>query len=186
MHDLTKSADILENPLIRSLLTLDLKCDDFVIFGSGPLLAHGIRRRISDLDVVARGAAWDTVCESPHGAPAVGEITGDPMVHFETEDGSIRVSEKWIYDDWDTDKLIDEAEIIGGLRFAQLTEVLRYKQREGRPKDLEDIKAMNELEHAPMEVRARPAVRDLISRLMASRRTSSGELRVLAARTSIA
>ena len=32
--------------------------DDFVIFGSGPMLAHGIREDIADLDIVARGKAW--------------------------------------------------------------------------------------------------------------------------------
>ena len=51
-----------ENKLIRRLIKivaeLDLDHRDFVIFGSGPLLAHGLRRRIGDLDVVARGPAW--------------------------------------------------------------------------------------------------------------------------------
>lgn len=48
-----------EQPLFRSLASLDLPADDFIIAGSGPMLAHGIRSTLGDLDVVARGAAWD-------------------------------------------------------------------------------------------------------------------------------
>lgn len=71
---------VLEHPLIRRLTQLDLEWDDFVIFGSGPLFAHGIRRNIHDLDVVARGSAWHRVCEQ--GIPSAGKISGAPAMHF--------------------------------------------------------------------------------------------------------
>lgn len=38
------------HPLIRMLRALDLPYDDFVVFGSGPLLAHGLRTTLGDLD----------------------------------------------------------------------------------------------------------------------------------------
>jgi hypothetical protein len=61
MHQTGHSAALSEDRLIRRLVKLatelDLDQSDFVIFGSGPLLAHGLRRRIRDLDVVARGTA---------------------------------------------------------------------------------------------------------------------------------
>ncbi len=59
MHEAARSAALSEDRLIRRLIKLvtelDLDRRDFVIFGSGPLLAHGLRRCIRDLDVVARG-----------------------------------------------------------------------------------------------------------------------------------
>ena len=53
---------------------------DFVIFGSAPLLAHGLRQHVRDLDVVARGTAWRRA--SRHGLPATGTINGAPMALF--------------------------------------------------------------------------------------------------------
>jgi hypothetical protein len=128
--------------LVRLVTELDLDRRDFVIFGSGPLLAHGLRRRIRDLDVVARGTAWDRV--SQRGLPAAGSINGAPLALFRDKDGLIQFSRGWVTepDEWkshDTDDLIDRAEIIQGLPFAQLTDVLAYKQMLLRPKDLQDI-----------------------------------------------
>nr|BFE55860.1 hypothetical protein GCM10020063_003860 [Dactylosporangium thailandense] len=134
------------NPLIQRLrrLVAGLELDprDFVIFGSAPLLAHGVRTQVSDLDVVARGAAWERVCA--HGLPVAGTINGAPMMRF--EDGLIEFSRGWVSDDWNSDELIDQlidrAEVIEGLPFAPLADVLRYKRTLNRPKDRDDIVAI--------------------------------------------
>ncbi|WP_053649827.1 hypothetical protein [Streptomyces sp. XY431] len=137
MHE--QSADVvLTHPLVRELLTLRLPPDDFVIFGSGPLLAHGLRTNLGDLDLVARGAAWGAV--SRLGVRGSGGFTGDEV--FRCCDGRINVFRRWISPAWDPDDLIDNAEVIGGLRFAPLTEVLAYKLILRRPKDLPDIRAI--------------------------------------------
>ncbi|MGD0069623.1 MAG: hypothetical protein ABSB76_40165 [Streptosporangiaceae bacterium] len=145
MHQTARSAALSENRLIRRLIKLiaelDLDCRDFVIFGSGPLLARGLRRGIHDLDVVARGTAWQRVSE--RGIPEVGAISGAPMALFWGD--RIQFSPVWISADWDTDDLIDRAEIIQGLPFAQLTDVLAYKQQLNRRKDQPDIKALLDL-----------------------------------------
>jgi hypothetical protein len=145
MHQAGHSAALSEDRLIRRLVKLatelDLDRRDFVIFGSGPLLAHGLRRRIRDLDVVARGTTWRRVCQ--YGIPGVGEINGAPMALF--CGGLIQFSQGWISEDWDADDLIDRAEIIQGLPFAQLTDVLAYKQKLRRPKDLPDIEGLLDL-----------------------------------------
>ncbi|MBV9796275.1 MAG: hypothetical protein JO016_20325 [Actinobacteria bacterium] len=137
-----RSVSLSENRLIHSLeklvTELDLERHDFVIFGSGPLLAHGLRDNIRDLDVVARGAAWR--CVSRLGVPALGSINGAPMALF--YDGSIQFSRGWVSDDWTADDLIERAEIIEGLPFARLADVLAYKQMLRRPKDLPDIEAL--------------------------------------------
>ena len=81
-----------EDRLIRRLAVLvtelDLDRRDFVIFGSGPLLAHGLRDGIRDLDIVARGAAWRRV--RAYGCPGTGSSNGAPMALF--WDGLIQFS----------------------------------------------------------------------------------------------
>jgi hypothetical protein len=135
-------ADISQDRLIRRLIMLvtelDLDRRDFVIFGSGPLLAHGLRTRIRDLDVVTRGTAWRRALQ--HGLPAAGTINGAPMALFWGR--LIQFSAGWISPEWNTDDLIQRADIIHGLPFAQLTDVLAYKQALRRPKDRPDIEAL--------------------------------------------
>src|ERR1700742_4199574 len=138
------SEDRLISRLVKLVTELDLDRRDFVIFGSGPLLAHGLRRRVRDLDVVARGTVWRRV--SRHGLPAAGGINRAPMA--QCWGGLIQFSAGWIPlrdENWgtqDTDDLIDRAEIIQGLPFAQLADVLAYKQSLNRPKDGPDIEAL--------------------------------------------
>jgi hypothetical protein len=147
MQQTVDSVAIAEDKLIRRLIKVitDLELDpgDFVIFGSGPLLVHGLRRSVRDLDVVTRGATWRRV--SQRGFPATGAISGTPMALF--WGGLIQFSPEWISKEFDTDDLIDRAENIQGLPFAQLTDVLKYKQKLNRPKDRLDIEALLDLLH---------------------------------------
>lgn len=139
------SEDRLIRRLVKLVTELDLDRRDFVIFGSGPLLAHGLRRLVPDLDVVARGTVWRRVTQ--HGFPATGAINGAPMALF--WGGLIQFSRGWISEDWDADDLIDRAEIIQGLPFAQLIDVLAYKQVLRRPKDRPDMDALLALLRQP-------------------------------------
>jgi hypothetical protein len=144
MHEPAPFPALSENRLIRRLAMLvtelDLDRRDFVIFGSGPLLAHGLRYGIRDLDIVARGPAWQRVSE--YGCQGTGSINGAPMAVF--WNGLIQFSQGWISDDWDADDLIGRAESIQGWPFAPLTDVLAYKQMLLRPKDHPDIAALHQ------------------------------------------
>ena len=144
MHEPAPYPALSENRLIRRLAMLvselDLDVRDFVIFGSGPLLAHGLRYGIHDLDVVARGPAWQRVLE--HGCPGTGSVNGAPMALF--WDGLIQFSQGWISADWDADDLIDRAQRVQGWPFATLADVLAYKEILLRPKDYPDIAALRQ------------------------------------------
>ncbi|GAA2582201.1 hypothetical protein GCM10010435_69800 [Winogradskya consettensis] len=145
MNEAAPAVDFTDDRLIRRLVTLvdylGLDRRDFVIFGSGPLLAHNLRTRVSDLDIVARGAAWR--CVSLHGMTGRGTHNNAPMAVF--WGGLIQFSQGWISPDWDADDLIDRAETIQGLPFAQLTDVLRYKEALDRRKDRHDIQILRPL-----------------------------------------
>jgi hypothetical protein len=155
MHSTSTRVDVSQHPLIRQLIEictqLELNRDDMVIFGSGSLLTHGLRQNIRDLDVVARGSTWRQAAR--HGQPAVGTISGAPLAQF--CDGRIQFSQQWISADWDTDLLIDRSEILHGLRFAQLADVLAYKYELRRPKDIADIRiwAQSQREHTAASIK---------------------------------
>jgi hypothetical protein len=144
MHKPAAVPALSENRLIRRLAMLvtelDLDLRDLVIFGSGPLLARGLRSGVHDLDVVARGPAWRRV--RAYGCPGTGSVNGAPMAVF--WNGLIQFSREWISDDWDTDDLIDRAESIQGWPFATLADVLAYKQVLLRPKDYPDIAVLHQ------------------------------------------
>jgi hypothetical protein len=127
-----------EHVLLRKLRRLDLDTEHFVIFGSAPLLVHGLRTDVRDLDVLARNGVWEEV--EARGRRTFGRETGDPLRGF--YGGRIQFSQRWISDDYDTDALIEQAEVVDGLRFARLEEVLRYKENLGRRKDRRDIDAL--------------------------------------------
>lgn len=118
--------------LMSELAAIGLPPDDFVVFGSGPMAARGLRD-VSDLDVVARGEAWET-------AKKIGTLgqtqSGDTSYFF--ADGKIEICDKWGPIQWDTDMLIDTADIIDGVRFVKIETVMQDKLKRGREKDLKD------------------------------------------------
>ncbi|MFI8436626.1 hypothetical protein ACIGJO_23330 [Streptomyces sp. NPDC079020] len=124
-----------DHPLVGKLLSLGLERGDFVVAGSGPLLAHGLRSAVGDLDVVARGAAWEraTALADPVAAPSG---YGLMVLLF---DGGLEVFDRWLPGTPGPDELIEGAEWIHGLPFCPLREVLEWKRTTLRQKDRKDI-----------------------------------------------
>jgi hypothetical protein len=127
-----------DHRLVRLLLSLHLPTEDYVIFGSGPLLAHGLRDEISDLDIVARRTAWDICCRIQ--APQVAPSGHGRMTRL--FGGALEVVDLWLCPLWDTDRLIANAEHIDGLPFASLADVIASKWATDRPKDHTDLAAL--------------------------------------------
>ncbi len=124
-----------QHPLIRLLDTLRLPAADYVIFGSGPLLAHGIRTHLGDLDLVARGTAWNLCARIAAPRPA-------PSGHghmIRLHGGALEIVDRWLTAAFDTDQLIDNADHIDGLPFARITDVVASKRHTNRPKDRADL-----------------------------------------------
>ncbi len=106
---------------------LELPQNEYVVFGSAPLLAHGLVTDIGDIDLLATGAAWQKAqtLALPKTAPG-----GDLIVQL--------TPELAIFDGWlglDTDAVIRRAEMWNGLPLAQLADVAAYKRLLDRPKD---------------------------------------------------
>jgi hypothetical protein len=115
---------------------------NWAVFGSGPLLVNGIVSSISDVDVIAQGPAWTAACEYASSEASVGD-SGDRMVRFASGDGAtIEVFDGWLGDQSSVARWIAEADIIDGIRFVKVAEVLAFKKRLNRPKDAAHIAAI--------------------------------------------
>ena len=125
----------LEHPFMQKLLSLQLPPGDYVVAGSGPLLAHGLKEDISDLDVVARGRAWEMVTRLGRTSTPPSGV-GKMVLLF---GGEIEVFDAWLPGVCDTSTLIDEAEVIQGIPFSPLARVLDWKRQSNRPKDRIDV-----------------------------------------------
>ncbi|TMQ84370.1 hypothetical protein ETD83_40895 [Actinomadura soli] len=125
--------------LLAVVSELDLPVDDFLIAGSAPLLVHGLRDQIQDLDLVARGSAWEKIVRthSPIKAPFDDAL----KVDWRFEDTSIEVLNCWFPArfGWTVDYLISSADVIEGVNFMSLQLTLIWKNYLSRDKDTADV-----------------------------------------------
>ena len=124
-----------EHPFFGLLGSLHLPPEDFAIAGSGPLFARGWITEIGDLDVIARGQAWRQISQ-------LGKVEEAPLASVHRVllfDGKIEVLDGWFPAIWDLDTLIDEADVIAGLRFVKLEVVAETKKMLQRPQDLQHL-----------------------------------------------
>jgi hypothetical protein len=111
------------------VLALELPIHDYVLFGSLPLLAHELLESVNDIDILARASAWQH-------AQTFAKAELAPM-------GEWRVSLGEIYNAWlgmDIDGIIDRAVFVNNLPYADLRDVLEFKQKLNRPKDTDHIR----------------------------------------------
>ncbi|MFI1969807.1 hypothetical protein BLA24_17225 [Streptomyces cinnamoneus] len=126
--------------LFAALAAMDLPKGDYVVCGSAALYVRGLRPRMGDLDVLARGAAWERALTLGEPEATVSGY-GRRVVHPTAD---IEIMDRWT-PGWSVDRLIDDADVIDGVPFMRLGDVLRWKIAASRPKDLPDIAAIRRL-----------------------------------------
>jgi hypothetical protein len=124
-----------DHVLIRLLAGLRLPPSDYIVTGSGPLLAYGLKTTVHDLDVVARGEAWTRAADRGRVTLAASGLG----LRVELFDGRIEVFDHWLAGFSDVDAMIDSAVRVEGIPFMSLADTLRWKRGLGRAKDLADI-----------------------------------------------
>jgi hypothetical protein len=131
---------IADHPLYKKLQSLNLPTDDYAVFGSGPVFAHGLIDKVGDIDLVARGKAWIMANEVGEKAePVFG--SGHSVKIF---GGEIEVHNAWSPGNLNVNDLIDNAKIVEGIRFVDLETVLKWKKLLGREKDKSHIEKIEE------------------------------------------
>jgi hypothetical protein len=118
---------------LDELRKLKLPADKFAVFGNGPLSVRGLKDAI-DLHIIVKKDVWDVLdrkfmARNNFGAIILGNIE------------VVRDMLQW-FDDLDT--LIDDADIIDGIRYVKLEHVLKWKKEMNREKDKNDIKIIEE------------------------------------------
>jgi hypothetical protein len=127
--------------LFAELARLALPRGEYVVCGSAALYVRGLRTRMGDLDVLARGAAWQKVLTL--GIAPSTALSGHGLVVNHPR-AAIEFVDRWT-PGWPTDYLINTADLIDGIPFMRLGDVLAWKQNARRPKDLPDIAAVHHL-----------------------------------------
>ncbi len=121
--------------LIQELKILDLPIGQFAIHGSGPI---GIRggREIGDLDLVVTDGLWEKLKEKysyKSGSDNILVLSENVEAFNEVQVGP------------NAQSIIDDADIIDGIRFAKLEHIRLWKEGMRRPKDIHDIEIIDGL-----------------------------------------
>jgi hypothetical protein len=127
--------------IFRQVADLGLPLGQYVVFGGGPLAAHGIRPT-TDVDLFVTTTVYEQLKLAgweEHDVPAPGE--GRYLAQ-----GIYGAACTWHYGEYNPvpEELIAVADLIEGIPFAPLVEVVKWKKAYGRPKDLVDVTLIEE------------------------------------------
>ena len=113
----------------------ELPKDQFAIYGSGPLDVRGIRKA-RDIDLIVTEKLFKELSKKY-------PVKKSTFAKVKIVVDNIEIFKEWQYNQ-DVNKLIKEADIINGIRYVQLKDVLDWKKARALPKDLRDVKLIEE------------------------------------------
>lgn len=138
--------------LLRLHVPTDFEPSDFLIAGSGRLWAGGITPCLSDLDLLVRPGSetWRRAMEIAFEHALIfdaaplrsSDYTGDKIARL--YGGLMEVCQTWLLPGSDTEELLGRAEVIDGLRYLPLEEVVSYKLWLDRAKDRADLEVVRD------------------------------------------
>ncbi|HHE76422.1 MAG TPA: hypothetical protein ENL27_00315 [Candidatus Parcubacteria bacterium] len=116
--------------LLEELKRLNLPDGGYAIYGSGPMAVRGLRDA-NDLDIVVKDELYEKLREK--------------YKDKEIKTGHIKIGDIEIFASFNSlidnpEEVIDRTEELNGFRFIRLEDLIRWKQKLGREKDLKDIK----------------------------------------------
>lgn len=127
-----------KNDIIEKVKALHLPTGGYIVFGSCPMAAAGLREA-NDIDMLVndkvledlRQAGWEQVDKGKDDKPFTYDV-------FEAHNS-------WNFSSYKPtlEQLLTTADIIEGIPFASLNEVRKWKAASGRPKDLHDIELID-------------------------------------------
>ena len=100
-------------------------------------------RDSNDIDIIVSKKIWDKYKSNPKWK-LITFVRDNKTIEI-LENNNIEIGTSWDPGIWDINKLISESEIIDGLSFVRLKEVLRWKKISNRDKDKKDIEILKNL-----------------------------------------
>lgn len=108
--------------------------DEFVIYGSAPLVLRGLKEKNNDLDVLVKESLWDKLkVEYPN------NINGD---YIEVEGVSFTHRSSDFFESMDN--IMKKSDIIEGYHIMNLEETIKWKEKTGAEKHIEDAKKIRD------------------------------------------
>lgn len=110
---------------------LNLPLDQYVVVGAGPLAAHGIRDT-ADVDLFVTPALYQALKADGWSEKELNNPPGGVCLF----QGIYEANDTWHYGDYNPtpEAVIALADMIHGVPFAPLNEVLKWKRAFGRPR----------------------------------------------------
>lgn len=119
---------------LKQVAKLGLPLGEYTIFGSGPLFVRGIKDDIGDFDLLVTQKIWNKFKNIPGWQQKV-SLKGSKYL----AKGDVELYKDWKPGRWNVNRLIQQSDIIEGLPFVKMSEVLRWKKAYNRRKDQKDI-----------------------------------------------
>jgi hypothetical protein len=120
--------------LFEKFRELGLPTGKYVIFGSGPMAIRGLKES-NDIDAVVLPDVFEKYKNNSEW-----ELTKIESWDVDSlRCGDIELLNGWGPGLWNVQNIIDKAEIIDGLTFVRLEEVLKWKKMMNREKDKKDV-----------------------------------------------
>ena len=125
--------------IFKKLKELNLPLGEYVLVGSGPLAARGIREA-NDLDIAVTPKLLKKLIDSKK----YQKVEKYGKVFLEADNIDIIPQLNWSAYPTTTEEAIKTADIINGYPFLNITEAIKFKKALGREKDFKDIELLKD------------------------------------------
>jgi len=120
------------NEIIKKVKSLGFLPGSYAVFGSGPMTIRGLKEA-KDIDIAVKDEFFE-------------ELKGK---HKEFKPGQINIGDVEIFAAWNSlidnaEEVIDRADNIDGVKFIKLEDLIVWKKKLAREKDLSDIKVIED------------------------------------------
>ncbi len=125
--------------VIRQVHSLNLPHGEYVVYGSGPLAALGIRS-VNDIDMLVSSRLLKELAEKGWVKEYKGELD-EPLTH-----GVFEAYDNWNFSKYSPplEELLDRSFTVDGVTFASVEDVLKWKASGARNKDKADVTLIKE------------------------------------------
>lgn len=128
--------------IFKKLAELNFPLGQYVLVGSAPLAARGLREA-RDLDIAVTNVLWDKLVKA--GDYVIEERYGRQFLADKVS-GLIDIIKQLNWDKYPTtvEEAISGADIINGFPFLSIPETIKFKTALGREKDFRDIETLDD------------------------------------------